>query len=62
MKVTVHSLKRPYAISHDVEFVPPYKMTEEAIKLDQSHIISDTAEEVDASTLDWRGRYHPPSG
>ena len=59
MKIIVYSFKRPYSASRDVEVIPPYKMAEEDIRLDQSHVIPNTAEEVDASSLDHRGRYFP---
>ena len=54
MKGIVHSFKRPYAITHDVEFVPPYKMTEEAIRLDERDIISGTPKRIGADATTHR--------
>ena len=61
MMVTVHAFKRQYASIQDVQSVPPYKMTEADIRLDQSYTIGGTAEEVDVSALDWLGRYYRTS-
>lgn len=44
---------------HGRNFVPPKKGTLARIELDRGKIVPGTAELVDASALDGRGRYEP---